>query len=270
MYKKTQEFIDSKSVNTATITPQTEPTEVDNTESQLDTPTPVEPKPISENVKQWGYLGELLDDEDVEEAFKKEIEKILKLKADRASRKDPTFVSFDDLLTFNGGIEYFTRLAKNDPNISKLTKAAHKLRDLMRIVQHQSTVENYINKSISTQDLRDYLNKYPELKSIFEELREQKELREQNRSSLIHAVAGDIQEAKDVLSAEMEKLVTLVGLMYILAAFEKGQQYLIDTNYADLNEVLYPYTLELFSNRHSGSLQKNNYRDWETDRKSVV
>ena len=127
----------------------------------------------------------------------------------------------------------------------------------MRIVRHQSTVENYINKLISAQDLKDYLNKYPELKSIFEEVREQKELREQNRSSLIHAVAGDIQEAKDVLRAEMGKLVTLVGLMYILAAFEKGQQYLIDTNYADLNEVLYPFTLELFSNRHSGSLQKN-------------
>ena len=222
-------------------------TEVVNTESQLDTPTPN----ISENVKQFGYLGELLDDEDVEEVFKKEIEKILKLKADRASRKSPTFVSFNDLLTFNGGIEYFTRLAKNDPNISKLTKAANKLRDLMRIVQHQSTVEKYINKSISAQDLKDYLNKYPELKSIFEELREQK------HSSLVHAVAGDIKEAKDVLSAEMEKLITLVGLLYIRAAFEKGQQYLIDTNYADLSEVLFPYTVMLFSNKLSGSLQKN-------------
>lgn len=211
---------------------------------------PIIPETVEGLVKEYGYLGELLADEDVDKVFKQEVEKILKIKADRASKGDPTFVSFNDLLAFNGGIEYFTRLAKDDPNIIKLTKAAYKLRNLMRIVQHLSVLNNYHHGDRSI-NLKEYLNKYPELKSIFTEAKEQ------NTRNILMSVIGDIQEAKDVLSTEMDKLITLVGLFYIRAAFEKGQQYLIDTNYADLSEVLYPFTLGLLSNKHLGHLQKN-------------
>jgi hypothetical protein len=224
-------------------------------EPSQDTPEDTEeegqaPETVEGLVKEYGYLGELLADEDVDKVFKQEVEKILKLKADTTHTKQSSFSSFVDLLAFDGGVEHFTRLAKNDPNISKLTNAANKLHNLMRLAQHITVLNDYHQGDRSI-NLKEYLDTRPELKSIFEEIRDLK------TGHTLVSVIVDIQEAKDVLRSETEKLVTLVSLMYIQAAFEKGQQYLIDTNYADLGEVIFPSTLGLLSNNHIGNLQKH-------------
>ena len=202
-----------------------------------------------------GYLGELLDDEDVEKVVKDVIEKVLENKADNSERgRLSSYARFVEFFTSHGFIEYFTKQAKNDPSIIKLTKDFNKLRDLARMSNYLKVLEDY-GDSQNNDDLRAYLNKYPELKSIFSELKVKNPAK--GTRSLALDVIRDLKEVQSLLKKEVGKLVQLIGLMYIQAAFTKGQQYLIDTNYADLDEVLFPYTLELLSTINIGYLSKN-------------
>jgi hypothetical protein len=203
-------------------------------------------------VKEHGYLGELLADEDVAKVVKDVIETVLEVKAGEKSLT--SYSRFVGLFTVHGYIEYFTKQAKNDPNIIKLTKAANKLRNLVRLTQHINFLEDYVD-SQNNDDLRAYLNKYPELKSIFSELKVKNPTK--GTRSLALDVIADFTRVKNLITTELGKLVQLVGLMYIQAAFEKGQQYLRDTNYADLNEVLSPTVLTLLKGENIGVLAKN-------------
>ena len=217
-------------------------------------PEPVKQAPETAEglVKEYGYLGELLADEDVARVVKDVIETVLEVKA--GEKRLTSYSRFVGLFAVHGYIEYFTKQAKNDPNIIKLTKAANKLRNLVRLTQHINFLEDYVD-SQNNDDLRAYLNKYPELKSIFSELKVKNPTK--GTRSLALDVIADFTQVKNLLTTELGKLVQLVGLMYIQAAFEKGQQYLRDTNYADLNEVLSPTVLTLLKGEDIGVLAKN-------------
>lgn len=209
---------------------------------------------LTNEVKEYGYLGELLEDEDVEKVVKTVIEKVLEDKADKSNKgRLSSYARFVEFFISHGFIEYFTKQAKNDSSIIKLTKDFNKLRDLARMPKHLKVLEDYVD-SQNNDDLRAYLNKYPELKSIFSELKVKNPAK--GTRGLALDVIADLTRVQNLLRTEGGKLVQLIGLMYIQAAFTKGQQYLIDTNYADLNSVLFPNTLSLLSTNDIGYLSK--------------
>ena len=193
---------------------------------------------VSENEKQLGYLGKLIDDPDIPSEMKERIQ-------DAVTQRYPNREIRQIIADY--GIKVFGKHLEDTPALSTLIDTMAKVNAVGKtLMEYADYLNRYDEQRVSKEVLQAYIKENPILKDI---------IGEHEVSSIkakMYHTSSDLNTVLTTISDYEHEILDAVGLLYIDSALNKGQKYLRDTNHKDLNSVINRFVIGLLNSRNSG------------------